>query len=236
MTEPTGDGRRVVVVGAGIGGLTTALALHAAGIEVVVVESSRRLLPLGVGINLLPHAVRELTELGLGAALAADGVATADLAYHDRFGSLIWTEARGMAAGYRWPQYSIHRGRLQMMLLDTVRTRLGPESVRTGLAFEGFEQSRREVRAHLRNRATSQVETLVSDVLVGADGIRSAVRAQLHPNEGPPIWNGISMWRGVTEAEPFLGGRTMIMAGSNLRSKFVAYPSPRRRSDGAGHR
>ncbi len=233
MKQQHGDGMRVLVVGAGIGGLTTALALHAAGIDAVVVERSRRLLPLGVGINLLPHAVRELTELGLADGLAAAGIPTATLAYHDRFGSLIWAEPRGRAAGYRWPQYSIHRGRLQMLLLDAVRERLGPGSVRTGLALEGFEQSHGEVRAHLRNRVTAGSETLEAGVLVGADGIRSAVRAQLYPDEGPPIWNGISMWRGVTEAEPFLGGRTMIMAGSNRRSKFVAYPiSPEAESRG----
>ncbi len=192
-----------------------------------MVESSRRLLPLGVGINLLPHAVRELTELGLADGLAATGIPTAALAYHDRFGSLIWSEPRGEGAGYHWPQYSIHRGRLQMVLLDAVRQRLGPGSVKTGLALERFDQPGDEVRAHLRNRARGQAEVLRADVLVGADGIRSAVRAQLHPHEGPPIWNGISMWRGVTEGEPFLGGRTMIMAGSNLRSKFVAYPIAR---------
>jgi 5-methylphenazine-1-carboxylate 1-monooxygenase len=224
MSGRTGDDRRVLIVGAGIGGLAAALALHAGGIDAVVVDRSRRLLPLGVGINLLPHAVRELCELGLGDGLAATGIPTAALAYHDRFGKRIWCEPRGESAGYRWPQYSIHRGRLQALLLEAVRSRLGPGAVRTGCALERFDQDGATVRAVLRVRATDCTETLTAGALVGADGIRSAVRAQLHPGEGPPIWNGIAMWRGVTEAEPFLGGRTMIMAGSNLRSKFVAYP------------
>lgn len=218
---------RVIVAGGGIGGLATALSLHAAGIEVEVVEAARHIGPLGVGINLLPHAVRELSELGLGDALDAIGIATQELAYHDRFGSLIWSEPRGRAAGYRWPQYSIHRGELQLLLLHAVYERLGTDAVRTGLACERFEQAKTQVRVELRDRPTGRLKMMTGDVLVGADGIHSAVRAQLHPTEGPPIWNGIHMWRGVTEAEPFLNGRTMIMAGSNLQAKFVAYPISR---------
>ncbi len=223
----------VTVIGGGIGGLVTALSLHAVGVDVEVVEAARQIKPLGVGINLLPHAVRELTELGLGDALEATGIPTRRLRYYDRFGSLIWTEPRGREAGYHWPQISIHRGALQLLLLEAVRDRLGAGAVRTGLACEGFEQTGCKVRAELRNRRTGRLETVTSDVLVGADGIHSAVRAQLHPGEGRPIWSGVHMWRGVTEADPFLGGRTMIMAGSNLRAKFVAYPiSPK--SEDAG--
>lgn len=214
----------VLVVGGGIGGLTTALALHAAGIRCTVVEKTRELRPLGVGINLLPHAVRELIELGLAERLAATGIPTALLAYHDRFGNEIWREPRGEAAGYRWPQYSIHRGSLQRLLLGVVLERLGVDAVRVGVGLERFEQTDCGVRALLRNRTTGGIECVRAGVLVGADGIRSAVRAQLYPEEGPPLWNGIVMWRGVTESEPFLGGRTMIMAGSNRRAKFVAYP------------
>jgi 5-methylphenazine-1-carboxylate 1-monooxygenase len=223
----------VTLIGGGIGGLATALSLHAVGIDVEVIEAARQIEPLGVGINLLPHAVRELTELGLGDALEATGIPTRKLSYYDRFGSLIWSEPRGRDAGYRWPQISIHRGALQLLLLDAVRQRLGTGAVRTGLACEWFEQAGAEVRAELRDRSTGRLETITSDVLVGADGIHSAVRAQLHPREGRPIWNGIQMWRGVTEAEPFLGDRTMVMAGSNLRAKFVAYPISRQAEDAA---
>jgi len=216
---------RVIVAGGGIGGLTAALSLHAVGIdEVLVAEAARTIRPLGVGINLLPHAVRELTELGLGQVLESTGIPTGELAYHDRFGNRIWTEPRGLAAGYRWPQYSIHRGRLQRLLLDAVVERLGPESIRTGLALERFTQSGDEVTAQFRDRSGGGRVAMSADVLVGADGIHSAVRSQLHPGEGPPLWNGVHMWRGITETDPFLSGRTMIMAGSNTRAKLVAYP------------
>src|SRR5438105_655567 len=177
---------RVTVVGGGIGGLTAALSLGAAGIEVRVLEAARRLEPLGVGINLLPPAVRELVELGLGAALAGVGIPTAELVYHDRFGSRIWSEPRGVGAGYRWPQYSIHRGDLQMLLVAAVRERLGGDAVRTGTVFEGFRQDGDEVHLELRDRSTGSRSAMSSDVLVGADGIHSAVRRQLHPEEGAP--------------------------------------------------
>ncbi|AUX20358.1 hypothetical protein SOCEGT47_008260 [Sorangium cellulosum] len=218
---------RVLIAGGGIGGLTAALSLHAAGVEAQVVEAAREIVPLGVGINLLPHAVRELTELGLADELAATGIPTAELVYYDRFGDRIWGEPRGIAAGYRWPQVSIHRGELQALLLAAVRRRLGASSVRTGLAVERHEQTGDLVRVALRDRASGAIEEVVADVLVGADGIHSSVRAALHPGEGPPRWNGVQMWRGVTEAEPFLTGRSMIMAGSNLTAKFVAYPISR---------
>jgi 2-polyprenyl-6-methoxyphenol hydroxylase-like FAD-dependent oxidoreductase len=215
---------RVLVAGGGIGGLAAALSLHDAGIEVELVESARSIDAIGAGINLLPHAVRELTELGLGEALDAAAVATSELVYHDRFGSRIWREPRGHAAGYRWPQYSIHRGELQALLLGAVQDRLGPDVVRCGHAIERFEQSADGVRVELRERRTGRLRTAATGVLIGADGIDSAVRAQLHPEEDAPRWSGIGMWRGVSQAEPFLTGRTMIMAGSNTRAKFVAYP------------
>ena len=219
---------RVLVVGAGIGGLTAALSLHAAGIEATVVEAAAELRPLGVGINLLPHAVRELTELGLGDELAATGIPTAEVIHFDRYGRRIWGEPRGRAVGYRWPQYSIHRGELQMVLVAAVRARLGATAIRTGLAFESFEDTGSVVRAVLRERDTGEAVTLDADVLVGADGLRSRVRAQLHPDEPGPRWNGIRMWRGVIEGEPVLSGRTMVVAGSNTATKFVVYPISRR--------
>jgi 2-polyprenyl-6-methoxyphenol hydroxylase-like FAD-dependent oxidoreductase len=218
---------RVLVAGGGIGGLTAALSLRAAGIDVEVVEAARRVQALGVGINLLPHAMRELDELGLGDAVEAAGLATTELAYFDRFGSPISSEPRGRAAGYRWPQVSIHRGALQMLLLDAVRERLGAACLRTGLAVDGFEQSTGAVHVHVRDRVTGAAQTVEADALVGADGINSTVRARLHPGEGPPAWNGVQMWRGASAAVPFGSERTMIMAGSNRRAKFVAYPIAR---------
>ncbi|MFB4309012.1 flavin-dependent oxidoreductase [Actinomadura sp. GTD37] len=215
---------RVLIVGAGIGGLTAALSLHAAGVEALVVDSSVRLRPLGVGINLLPHAVRELTELGLGGALAGLGVPTAEMVHFDRYGGRIWGEPRGMALGYNWPQYSIHRGELQMALLDAVLARLGEHSVRTGTVFEGFEQDGERVRARLLDRASGAAGAVTADVLIGADGLHSAVRRQLRPDEPAPLWNGIRMWRGLTEGDPVLTGRTLAVAGSNAASKLVVYP------------
>ena len=208
----------VVIIGAGIGGLTLALSLHQAGIGCRVYESVEALAPVGVGINLLPHAVRELSEIGLQARLAAVAIPTAALAYHSRHGQLIWREARGVAAGYRWPQFSIHRGVLQMMLLDAVRERLGDGAVCLGHRLVGVEQNGGGVEARFAGGVVAR-----GTVVVGADGIHSALRAQFVPGEGAPIWNGAILWRGTTEATPFLGGRTMIMAGHEFQ-KFVAYP------------
>jgi 2-polyprenyl-6-methoxyphenol hydroxylase-like FAD-dependent oxidoreductase len=219
---------RALIAGAGIGGLTAALSLHAAGIDPLVVDSASQLRPLGVGINLLPHAVRELTELGLGEELAGSGIPTAEMAHFDAHGNRIWSEPRGLALGYEWPQFSIHRGELQMILLNAVRDRLGDGAVRTGTAVEDFAEEVSGVQVRLRDRATGGVSTERADVLVGADGLHSVVRAVLHPGEAPPRWNGIVMWRGITEGKPFLSGRTLAVAGSNAALKFVAYPISRR--------
>ncbi|WP_158890414.1 flavin-dependent oxidoreductase [Amycolatopsis anabasis] len=217
---------RVIVAGGGIGGLATALSLHAAGIEdVLVAEAAEEIRPLGVGINLLPHAVRELTELGVADRIARIGVATAELAYFNRFGQAIWSEPRGVAVGYRWPQYSVHRGKLQMLLLDLVRERLGPEAVRTGMRLTGFSGNAEGAVA------TFGEERLECDLLIAADGIRSTVRSILHPDEGAPPWNGLVLWRGTTVGKPYLTGRSMIMAGDGTE-KFVAYPISEPDADG----
>ncbi len=147
---------RVIVAGAGIGGLSAALSLHAAGIEAIVIDSAAALRPLGVGINLMPHAVRELTELGLGGELEATGIPTAEMVHFDRHGNRIWGFASGRNIGYRWPQYSIHRGELQMILLAAVRDRLGPGAVRTGTAFVSFAESSAGVTVRVRDRSRSR--------------------------------------------------------------------------------
>ncbi len=213
---------RIVIVGGGIGGLTTALSLHAIGLrDIHIVESAPEILPLGVGINLLPHAVRELTELGLADDLAELGVATADLSYYDAHGSLIWSEPRGTAAGYHWPQYSIHRGSLQQLLLDRTIERLGAEAVRTGTRVSAARSRGAAAEFTATTEAGPVVES--ADVIVAADGIKSAVRSQRYPDEGAPDWNGSVLWRGTSRAKPFLSGRSMIMSGHRAQ-KFVAYP------------
>jgi 2-polyprenyl-6-methoxyphenol hydroxylase-like FAD-dependent oxidoreductase len=217
----------VLIAGAGIGGLTAALSLHQAGLSALVVDAAERLRPIGVGINLLPHAVRELTELGLGEELAAIGIPTAKFLHFDRFGNRIWGEPRGLALGYRWPQYSVHRGELQTLLLDNVRARLGEDAVRPGLAVEDFTDSG-GVQVRLRRREDGEPVVITAGALVGADGINSAVRARLHPGEGAPLCNGVRMWRGVAETAPFLDGRTQVVAGRNTVAKFVAYPISKR--------
>ncbi|QKV96686.1 flavin-dependent oxidoreductase [Streptomyces sp. NA02950] len=231
----------VLIAGAGIGGLTAALSLHAVGIDATVVESAREIRPLGVGINLLPHAVRELTELGLGGELAAIGVATAENVYCDRYGRRIFAEPRGVAQGYRWPQYSVHRGELQLLLLEAVRERLGGDAVRTGARVEDFAQEEfgsvpargpgpgpGPVRARLLDRAKGTVEEVAAEALIGADGLHSAVRARLHPDGGPLLWSGIRMWRGTTVAAPFLTGRSMVIVRDG-DAELIAYPIGRGR-------
>jgi 2-polyprenyl-6-methoxyphenol hydroxylase-like FAD-dependent oxidoreductase len=214
---------RVVVAGAGIGGLTLALSLHAAGVDVEVLEAAPELKPIGVGINVLPHAARELIELGLGERLAQSGVATEALIYANRFGQEIWREPRGRFAGYNWPQYSIHRGVLQMLLLEAVRERIGQDAVRVGCMVARTESDSNGATAWLTDGLGADLGRAEGDVVVGADGIHSAVRSQFYPDEGPPKWNQRVLWRGVSEGEPFLGGATMVMAG-HQNEKFVCYP------------
>ncbi|WP_281683850.1 flavin-dependent oxidoreductase [Thalassobaculum salexigens] len=213
----------VLIAGGGIGGLTLALSLHQVGIPCRIFEAVERLAPLGVGINVLPHAVRELTELGLQDELLALGIPTARLAYYSRRGQEIWSEPRGRDAGYAWPQISIHRGELQMLLTRTVLDRLGPDAIAPGHALTSWEDRGDRIAARFADRGGARIAEVAGDILIAADGIHSAARAALHPDEGPPIWNGAILWRGTAVAAPFLGGRTMIMAGHEYQ-KFVCYP------------
>ncbi|MEV4317159.1 flavin-dependent oxidoreductase [Actinocrispum sp. NPDC049592] len=209
---------RVTIVGSGIGGLATALRLHHVGIECEVHEQSERVRELGVGVNALPHAVAELAELGLLERLDEVAVRTRELIYTHRLGHEIMRRPCGLDAGFEVPQFSIHRGRLQGVLLRAVRERLGEDAVRTGHRLTGFDQDAGEVRAHFANGAT-----VASDVLVAADGIHSTVRRILFPDEGPPRWNGVIMWRGAADWPVYADGRTMIIAGGTA-AKLVIYP------------
>lgn len=219
---------KIIVAGGGIGGLSLALSLQQAGVAVQVYEAVRDPSPLGVGINLQPTAVRELTELGLGSALAETGIATHRLNLCNKYGQLIHAERRGLDAGYRWPQYSIHRGELQLLLLRAVRNRIGDENVRTGLRLTGFDQDSSRVRVRFVDRQSGSEEVDEADVLVGADGIHSAVRHQLYPAEGAPRFAQQMLWRAAIETEPFLDGRTMVIAG-HFHQRIIVYPIGRGR-------
>jgi 5-methylphenazine-1-carboxylate 1-monooxygenase len=213
----------VIVVGGGIGGLATALALHDRGVSCRVYEQSPEIRELGVGINTLPHAIGELAALGLLDRLDGVGLRTYELIYMNRFGQEIWHELRGLDAGHPVPQFSIHRGALQGVLRDAVMERLGPEAIQTGRRLTGFTQDEDGVTAEFADRDGQLAETVHAAALVGADGIHSTVRQVLNPEEGPPRWNGIMLWRGATDWPVFLTGRSMIIAGG-MEAKVVLYP------------
>ncbi|MBY7144300.1 flavin-dependent oxidoreductase [Virgibacillus sp. NKC19-3] len=216
--------KTAIIVGGGIGGLVSALKLHYSGVKVRVFESVENIRALGVGINLLPHAVRILTELGLAEKLEAIGLPTAELCYFNKFGQKIWQEPRGLHAGYHYPQYSIHRGRLQMLLLEAVKEKLGEEAVLTNHHLISFDTFSDCTVAHFEDKKTGAfVGSYEADMIIAADGIHSVVRKCFYPDEGDPIFSGRILWRGLTEASSFLTSRTMIMAGFQ-NQKFVAYP------------
>ena len=198
----------MLIVGAGIGGLATALCLHDAGIESEIYERSPVIRELGVGINALPWAVAPLAGLGLLDRLDETAIRTEELFYCHRLGQVIMHRPCGLEAGFDVPQLSVHRGRLQGVLLRAVRERLGPDAVRTGHRIAGFEQDGDGVRATFTDPAGAPLGEREGDVLIGADGIHSTVRATFFPEEGPPRWNGVMMWRGATDWPPFLTGRS----------------------------
>ncbi len=214
---------KVLIAGGGIGGLAAALSLHAAGIEAEMFEQVPELRELGVGINTLPHAIRELAALGLLPALDAAGIRTRELIYANRFGQTVWQELRGTDAGYDMPQFSIHRGKLHGVLHRAALERLGPARLNTGCRLAGFVERGTEIIATFERRGDGERFEAAGDALVGADGIHSAVRAQLYPDEGPPTWSGIMLWRGATDWPVYQDGRTMVIAGGNA-AKFVFYP------------
>jgi 2-polyprenyl-6-methoxyphenol hydroxylase-like FAD-dependent oxidoreductase len=216
---------KIVIAGAGIGGLTAALTLHAAGFsDIMLLESAPKVQPIGVGLNILPNAVRELDGLGLADRLYEVAVLPSSLSYYNHFGSLIWNEPRGRAAGYHWPQLSIHRGCLQTVLLEAVRERLGEHAVRLDSRVTGFKsRPSAQVEITVAHRRAGTISRISADVLVGADGIHSTIRSMMYSSEGAPCWNGLIVWRGMTWAEPFLDAHTMIIAG-DTRRRAVVYP------------
>jgi len=218
---------KVLLVGGGVGGLALALSLHDAGVtDVHILESASAIKEVGVGINVLPHATRELAELGLLDDLRAVGIPTEQLSYYTEHGQRIWSEPRGLRAGYAWPQFSIHRGDLLALLHRAVIERLGADRIHTDHAVTQVGQTAGGAWV----TTASSPNRREADVVVACDGVHSVIRRTFYPDEGPPKWNGITMWRGTTHMPAFLSGRTMIMAGV-IAKRIVAYPISKRAED-----
>jgi 2-polyprenyl-6-methoxyphenol hydroxylase-like FAD-dependent oxidoreductase len=213
----------VVVAGGGIGGLTVALTLQQIGVPCVVLEAVTALKPLGVGINLQPNAVRELYELGIGAdALDTIGLQAREWALVGLNGKDVYSEPRGLLAGYRWPQYSVHRGGFQMLLYRAALERLGAGAVRTGQRVVGYRNEPDGVAVLIRSPGGAETE-MRARLLIAADGLHSAVRQQMHPDQPPIHWGGAIMWRGTTPGVPIRSGASFVGLGTH-RHRVVFYP------------
>ena len=213
----------VLIAGGGIGGLSVALTLQQIGVPCLVLEAVADLKPLGVGINLQPNAVRELYELGLGAdELDAIGLQAREWALVGLNGKDVYSEPRGLLAGYRWPQYALHRGGLQMLLYRTALERLGAGAVLTGQRVAGYRHEADGVAVLVRGRDGTKKE-IRAKLLIGADGLHSAVRAQMHPAQPPIQWGGAIMWRGTTPGVPIRSGASFVGLGTH-RQRVVFYP------------
>jgi len=215
----------VLIAGAGIGGLSVALTLHQIGVPCVVFESVADIKPLGVGINLQPNAVRELYELGFGPeSLDSIGVQTREWVLVGLNGNEVYSEPRGLTAGYKWPQYSVHRGELQMLMYRAALKRLGATSIRTGLKVTGYRNhpDGKGVTALLQSRDGNRSE-IEGSLLIAADGLHSAVRQQMYPEQPPIQWGGAIMWRGVTKGKPIRTGASFVGLGTH-HHRVVFYP------------
>jgi 2-polyprenyl-6-methoxyphenol hydroxylase-like FAD-dependent oxidoreductase len=216
---------KLAIVGAGIAGLTVALELHDAGVDCEIYEAAPQIRPVGVGINVLPHAVKILARLGLESRLAAVGVATRESAFFNRFGQLIYREPAGRHAGYEHPQFSIHRGDLQAVLHAAVTERLGAGRLNLDHTCTAVSQDPGGATLAFRSTSTGRpLPAARADIVIACDGIHSRLRKQLHPGEGPPRYSGVNMWRGTAAHPPFLTGATMTRAGWLATGKLVAYP------------
>ncbi len=215
----------IVIIGAGIGGLTLGLRLHQAGIPCRIYEIAPEIKPLGVGISLLPHATKNLAELGLLQDLTDVAITTSKIAYYNRFGQLIYNDPSGLHAGYQWPQFCIHRGDLQMVLLKAFVARAGAGRVVTNHRCTGVEQDAGGATAHFEHGATNEkLPSQRGSIVVSCEGIHSVIRKKFFPNEGPPRYSGINMWRGVTRWRPFLDGNTFVRIGWHKPAKVLIYP------------
>lgn len=214
----------VVVIGAGIGGLTLALMLTEKGIPVRIYEAAEHIQPVGVGISILPHASQQLCSLGLREALVATGIEARESCFYNRFGQLVYKEPLGLHAGYDVPQVQIHRGDLQALLLAALLERAGEGRVVTGHRCVHVEDGSDRAVAHFVDAHGRPLSPATGRAVIAADGIHSAVRAQLFPNEDGPIYSGVNMWRGVSRWKPFLTGASYVRAGWLSLGKMVIYP------------
>jgi 2-polyprenyl-6-methoxyphenol hydroxylase-like FAD-dependent oxidoreductase len=227
------SGALVVITGGGIGGLATALTLHQIGVPCLVLEAVREMRPLGVGINLQPNAVREIYDLGFTQAdLDRVGVPAKEWALVGLNGNDIYSEPRGMLAGYKWPQYAVHRGLFHMLLHEKVVERLGSEAVQLGARVTGYRKTAVGTGngssvgggvTALVERADGSASEVHGRLLIGADGIHSAIRAQMHPAQPPIHWGGAVMWRGTTQGKPIRTGSSFVGLGTH-RQRMVFYP------------
>jgi 2-polyprenyl-6-methoxyphenol hydroxylase-like FAD-dependent oxidoreductase len=208
----------VAIIGGGVCGLSLALNLRQRGITARIYERAAEIKPLGVGITLLPHAMREFTALGIGDALLAAGIENRESAFFNRFGQLIYKEARGKFAGYQYPEVGIHRGTLHLILYEAVRAKLGDENMSLGHECTSVDQDETGVTIHFKDR-----DSVRADVAIACDGINSPIRKQFYPDD-KLAFAGINTWRGVTRRKPILGGRTYMRVGSILTGKIVIYP------------
>jgi 2-polyprenyl-6-methoxyphenol hydroxylase-like FAD-dependent oxidoreductase len=214
----------VIIAGGGIGGLATALTLHQIGVPSIVFEAVPEMRPLGVGINLQPNAVRELSDLGIADTdLDGVGLPAREWALVGLNGNDIYSEPRGVLAGYNWPQYAVHRGRFHMLLYERAVERIGPGAVRLGSRVTGYRKNvDGSVNVLLEDTGGIKSE-ITGALLIGADGIHSAVRAQMHPAQPPIHWGGAVMWRGTTWAKPIRTGASFVGLGTH-RQRMVFYP------------
>lgn len=215
---------KIIIAGGGIGGLVTAMRLHQDGHDVQVFESVKEVTPLGVGINLLPHCVRVLTNLGFQDKIAEIAVATEELVYANRQGQFFWSEPRGKHAGYRWPQFSIHRGHFQVLLWEEAIRILGPDRLHSNAHLQDYVDLGDQVKAtFVEKESGNQFAEVFGDILIGADGIHSTLRKKLYPNEGDVVFSGNVLYRGTARMKPYLSGASMAMIGS-MKQKMVIYP------------
>jgi 2-polyprenyl-6-methoxyphenol hydroxylase-like FAD-dependent oxidoreductase len=214
----------VIIAGGGIGGLASALTLHQIGVPCVVFEAAREMRPLGVGINMQPNAVRELYDLGITQVdLDRVGLPAREWALVGLNGNDIYSEPRGLLAGYSWPQYAVHRGQFHMLLHDKVLERIGPQAIRLGSRVTRYEKNAAgSVTAHVEH-ADGSASQAKGALLIGADGIHSAIRAQMHPAQPPIHWGGAIMWRGTTWGKPIRSGSSFVGLGTH-RQRVVFYP------------